>query len=148
MQWMHRKGYSAEMLARVDAMARSQVVQLEFGGHIRVAADARSLRGAQQLYGGPMPGDGEGEFNYPYGLALMDDGSVLVSEFGASRVQRIDPATGARLGAWGRPGRGTGELACPWGVASIGDIAYVLDSMNHRVAAFRPTPVRGSAQRP
>lgn len=32
MQWMHRKGYSAEMLARVDAMARSQVVQLEFGG--------------------------------------------------------------------------------------------------------------------
>lgn len=97
---------------------------------------------------GPMPGDGEGEFNYPYGLALMDDGSVLVSEFGASRVQRIDPASGARLGAWGRPGRGPGELACPWGVAAIGDIAYVLDSMNHRVAAFRPTPVRGSAQRP
>lgn len=32
MQWMHRKGYSAEMLTRVDAMARSQVVQLEFGG--------------------------------------------------------------------------------------------------------------------
>ena len=32
MQWMHRKGYSAEMLARVDAMARSQVVQLELGG--------------------------------------------------------------------------------------------------------------------
>jgi len=29
---MHRKGYSAEMLARVEAMARSQVVQLEFGG--------------------------------------------------------------------------------------------------------------------
>lgn len=32
MQWMHRKGYSAEMLTRVDAMARSQVVQLELGG--------------------------------------------------------------------------------------------------------------------
>ena len=32
LQWMRRKGYSAEMLARVDAMARSQVVQLEFGG--------------------------------------------------------------------------------------------------------------------
>ena len=31
-RWMHRKGYSAEMLARVDAMARSQVVQLELGG--------------------------------------------------------------------------------------------------------------------
>ncbi|MFM4997879.1 hypothetical protein ACET7V_00250 [Aeromonas sanarellii] len=32
MQWMHRKGYSAEMLARVEAMARSQVIQLELGG--------------------------------------------------------------------------------------------------------------------
>lgn len=32
LQWMRRKGYSAEMLARVDAMARSQVVQLELGG--------------------------------------------------------------------------------------------------------------------
>ncbi|MGE6108426.1 hypothetical protein [Aeromonas sobria] len=31
MQWMQRKGYSAEMLARVDAMARSQVVQLALG---------------------------------------------------------------------------------------------------------------------
>ncbi len=32
MQWMNRKGYSAEMLARVAAIARSQVVQLELGG--------------------------------------------------------------------------------------------------------------------
>lgn len=32
MQWMHRKGYSAEMLARVEAMARSQVLQLECAG--------------------------------------------------------------------------------------------------------------------
>ncbi len=31
MQWMHRKGYSAEMLARVEAMGRSQVIQLELG---------------------------------------------------------------------------------------------------------------------
>ncbi len=97
---------------------------------------------------GPMPDDGMGGFNYPYGLALLDGGDVLVSEFGASRVQRIDPATGERRGVWGRPGREPGRLACPWGVAAIGDTAYVLDSMNHRVAAFRPTPVRGAAQRP
>ena len=43
---------------RIEAIANVDPVisQLEFGGHIRVAADARSLRGAQQLYGGPMPG--------------------------------------------------------------------------------------------
>ncbi len=99
---------------------------------------------------GPMPGDGEGEFNYPYGLDILPDGSILVSEFGASRVQRLDPATGRRLGAWGRPGREPGRLACPWGVASIGDIAYVLDSANHRVVAFDSTHrgAGGTAQRP
>lgn len=32
LQWMRRKGYSAEMLARVEAMARSQVLQLECAG--------------------------------------------------------------------------------------------------------------------
>lgn len=43
---------------RVDALASVDPVisQLEFGGEIRIVGDARSLRGAQQLYGGPMPG--------------------------------------------------------------------------------------------
>lgn len=31
MQWMHRKGYSAELLQRVNEMQRSQVIQLELG---------------------------------------------------------------------------------------------------------------------
>lgn len=41
-----------EALASVDPL----VGRLEFGGEIRIVGDARSLRGAQQLYGGPMPG--------------------------------------------------------------------------------------------
>lgn len=31
MQWMRRKQYSADMLQRVDAMQRSQVIQVELG---------------------------------------------------------------------------------------------------------------------
>ncbi|GKQ99670.1 hypothetical protein KAM461_39200 [Aeromonas hydrophila] len=31
MQWMRRKQYSADMLQRVDAMQRSQVIQFELG---------------------------------------------------------------------------------------------------------------------
>ncbi len=43
---------------RIDAIANIDPVisLLEFRGEIRVVADARSLRGTQELYGGPMPG--------------------------------------------------------------------------------------------
>ena len=44
--------------ARIDAIASIDPVisMLEFRGDIRVLADTRSLRGTQELYGGPMPG--------------------------------------------------------------------------------------------
>ncbi len=77
-----------------------------------------------------------GRFTYPYGLAMLDDGSVLVAEFGGARVQRIDVDTGLSLGVWGEPGRDPGHLANPWGVAVIGREAYVLDSGNNRVQGF------------
>ncbi len=43
---------------RIDAVANVEPVisMLEFRGELRVLADTRSLRGTQQLYGGPMPG--------------------------------------------------------------------------------------------
>ena len=43
---------------RIEAIANVDPVisQLEFRAQIRVIADTRSLRGTQQLYGGPMPG--------------------------------------------------------------------------------------------
>lgn len=82
------------------------------------------------------PGDGPGEFRYPYGLASLGDGTVMVCEFGNNRVQRIDLATGEGLGTWGRAGRGEGELAAPWAVGILDRTAYVLDSGNNRVLAF------------
>lgn len=87
------------------------------------------------------PGEGAGEFNYPYGMALLGDGSALVCEFGGSRLQRIDLATGATLGLLGGPGYAEGTLANPWAVAVIGSDAYVLDSGRNRVLAFHsPAP--------
>lgn len=85
-------------------------------------------------------GDAPGRFSYPYGLCALADGTLLVSEFGNNRVQRIDPATGRSLAVYGRAGRGEGELAGPWGITVIGDRAYALDSGNNRVLAF-PSPV-------
>lgn len=82
-------------------------------------------------------------FLFPYGVQGLADGSVLVAEFGASRVQRVNLETGACLGSWGRPGREIGELAVPWEVRAQGRTAYVLDSGNNRVQTFS-LPVEGA----
>ncbi len=86
--------------------------------------------------GGPSgqdPGQAPGEFNYPYGLSLLKDGSLMVVEFGNSRVQRIDVDTGQSLGIMGQRGRLAGELATPWAAAVVGDTLFVLDSGNNRL---------------
>ena len=85
------------------------------------------------------PGDALGQFLYPYGIALLADGTALISEYGNNRVQRIDLASGRGLQVWGRPGRGDGDLATPWGIAVIGDRTFVLDTGNNRLVSF-PTP--------
>jgi hypothetical protein len=91
-------------------------------------------------------GDGRGglsepKLTFPYGLALLGDGTALLAEFGGNRVHRVDYVTGESLSVWGHAGRGDGELATPWGVAVIGEMAYVLDSGNNRVMAFpKPAP--------
>ncbi|MEN0020781.1 MAG: hypothetical protein AAF747_07855 [Planctomycetota bacterium] len=94
----------------------------------------------------PDPGTTPGAFRHPHGLELLGDGTVLVSEFGNSRVQRIDLDTGDCLGIWGEPGRGVGQFAYPWSVAVMNDRVFVLDSGNHRVQSFakptdRPEPL-------
>lgn len=82
------------------------------------------------------PGTELGRFKYPYGLASLGDGTVLVSEFGGQRVQRIDVGTGKGLGAWGNGGRGDGQLAGAWAVAVFGSHAFVVDASNNRILAF------------
>lgn len=98
----------------------------------------------QQTSAGPVQAaviGARATFLYPYGVEILDDGTAMVSEFGASRVQRVNLSTGECLGSWGRAGRGEGELAVPWEVRVRGTTAYVLDSGNNRVQAF-PSPVK------
>ncbi|MFM9956644.1 MAG: hypothetical protein ACKVZJ_01095 [Phycisphaerales bacterium] len=85
---------------------------------------------------GALPGDGLGEFNYPFGLAQLHDGSVLVSEQGNARVQRVDVERGAGLALYGRRGAGDDEFDTPWGICVVGDRAFVCDAGKHRVVSF------------
>lgn len=73
-----------------------------------------------------------GKLAYPYGLAILEDGTLLVCEFGNQRLQLFS-STGTSLGVYGRPGTGIGELQYPWEIDRLGDRLFVLDSGNDRV---------------
>ena len=84
-------------------------------------------------------GSEPGELTFPYGLVVLKDGSLLVTEFGNARVQRLDATTGACLGLWGGMGFKPGELRFPWSTEVVGRRSYVLDSGNQRIQEFRLT---------
>ncbi len=130
---------------------RPQSIAVDPGRARLIVTDACNHRlGVFDLDGHPIrwigsdrPGRGPGSFNYPYGLALLPDGDVLVSEFGNHRVQRIDVETGRSEGVYCSMGRAEGEVMNPWGVAVIGSTAYVLDSGNNRVLGLDLSRARG-----
>jgi hypothetical protein len=70
---------------------------------------------------------------YPYDLALADDNTLYVCEFGNHRIQKFT-GDGRSLGCFGVEGRKPGEFANPWALVrdSRGTI-FVLDTGNHRV---------------
>ncbi len=87
--------------------------------------------------------DAPGDLSFPYALALLEDATALISEFGNSRVQHMDLRSGQSLGLYGQPGRGHGQLATPWAIEVMGKTAYVLDSGNDRIQSFR-SPIRAA----
>jgi DNA-binding beta-propeller fold protein YncE len=75
-----------------------------------------------------------GRFAYPYSVDVMDNGHLLVCEFGGNRIQIMSPQ-GASLAVAGRSGAGEGEVRYPWAALQEGELIYVLDSGNNRVQA-------------
>jgi sugar lactone lactonase YvrE len=78
-----------------------------------------------------------GELQFPYGMCLISDHRVLVSEFGNHRIQCWD-RDGKVLDAGGKPGGEPGELNQPWALATDSrERVYVVDSGNNRIQRFR-----------
>jgi DNA-binding beta-propeller fold protein YncE len=82
------------------------------------------------------PGREAGALCYPYDLTMLDDGSLLVCEFGNNRIQHFS-ADGISLGVLGTVGMEEGQLQYPWGVDRSDDRVFVLDSGNNRVQVIR-----------
>ncbi len=81
---------------------------------------------------------GRRDFIWPAGLAVSSEGDVYCSDEFAHHVARYS-ADGQRLGEWGEPGSGEGQLNGPSGIAfDADDNLYVVDSLNDRVQKFSP----------
>ncbi|QDV87508.1 NHL repeat protein [Stieleria magnilauensis] len=119
---------------------------LVIAGDVLWIADACNHRIQRYDISGPTPrwidawgqqGQQPGQFHYPYDLALLADGGVLVCEYGNQRIQRL-AADGTPQSIWGAPGFEVGQLYQPWGlVVDSENRMHVLDSNNHRIQRTR-----------
>jgi DNA-binding beta-propeller fold protein YncE len=81
-------------------------------------------------------GSGNGQFNYPRGVAVDSEGNVYVVDNGNNRVQKFS-SSGTYLAQWGSSGFGDGEFDYPSGIAIDGnDNIYIADSYNDRIQKF------------
>lgn len=100
-----------------------------FGTHAVVVLDPNGVR--RQVIDGGIEG-----FDRPFDVLPLDDGSLLVSEFGADRIARVS-AEGFKVGTFGRTGTDEGGLLGPQFLAGDGaGHLYVSDYGNARVVKF------------
>lgn len=105
---------STPLTAPADATAPALVHRLSWGG----------------------PGSGDGQFNYPLGIAADGAGNVYVVDAGNNRIQKF-ASDGTYLTQWGGSGTGNGQFTSPAGVGVSADgVVYVTDAESHRVQRF------------
>jgi len=85
-------------------------------------------------------GGGDGQFSYPYGVAMDAAGNVYVADTDNNRIQKFT-STGTYVTQWGSPGTGKGQFNDPVGVAvdAAGNV-YIADAGNHRIQKFALDP--------
>ena len=82
-------------------------------------------------------GRSPGQLRYPYDLALLDDGTLVVCEYGNNRLQLFG-SDRKSLTVCGHAGRQPGQLAYPWGVAvDARRRAYIVDAGNNRIQVWQ-----------
>jgi 6-bladed beta-propeller len=129
---------------RTPAAERIPVAQVADSAGIRLMSyelaglDVPPYRsvGEYDLQIGEIDGAPEYAFSRIVDLALLDDGSIMVSDGVASEL-RVYDASGAFLRAIGQPGEGPGEFAVAPKIAGVaGDTVYAFDRRSSRVTSF------------
>ncbi|WP_225824332.1 NHL domain-containing thioredoxin family protein [Streptomyces naphthomycinicus] len=127
----------------VSDTTRHQLVELEEDGETVVRRIGSGGRGFAD------GGHREASFNEPQGLALLDDGSVVVADTVNHALRRLDPATGevTTLAGTGRqwwqgsatsgPAREV-DLSSPWDVAVFGGKVWIAMAGVHQLWTYDP----------
>lgn len=90
-----------------------------------------------KVFGGP--GSQPGSFDLPTGIAIDDEGKVVVCDTKNHRLQIIDPSLEGTPAILGREGSRPGQLNLPYAV-DVGPDGnyYICDSGNDRIQVFNP----------
>ena len=73
------------------------------------------------------------EFNWPWGIAVKDDGQIIVTEHDSDCVTILDN-NGKKVKSFGgKGGSGTVKFSCPHGVAITPDNFILVTDSNHRI---------------
>ena len=81
-------------------------------------------------------GVGDGQFDFPRGVALDYSDNVYVADRQNNRIQKFD-SDGTFITKWGSKGAGDGQFDFPDGVAlDYSDNVYVADNSNNRIQKF------------
>ncbi|WP_225808618.1 thioredoxin-like domain-containing protein [Streptomyces spinosus] len=127
----------------VSDTTRHQLVELAGDAETVIRRIGAGTRGFTD--GGP----GEATFNEPQGLALLDDGSVVVADTVNHALRRLDPATGevttlAGTGKQWWQGSATSgparevDLSSPWDVAVFGGKVWIAMAGVHQLWTYDP----------
>lgn len=122
----HGLSIDAEENVWVTDVALHQVFKFSRDGQLLMTLGQRGV-----------PGDDADHFNRPTDVAVLSDGSFLVSDgYRNTRVMRFD-ATGRFVSQWGTPGTGPGQFNVPHGLkVDASGRVYVADRQNDRVQVF------------
>jgi tripartite motif-containing protein 71 len=104
--------------------------------------------GGEVLQSGGQPGNGSGQFNYPRGVAVDQNGDIYIADSRNHRIQKLNGKTGKFIrefggfaGVTGDPKKllsdSQGKLNEPNGVTVGPDnLIYVVDTWNERLQVF------------
>ena len=79
--------------------------------------------------------DKPSHFTFPQFLAVGDDGSIYVSDFGNKRIQKFS-STGEYVTHWGNSGKQLGAFYNPTGIVASNDSVFVVDRDLNRIQKF------------
>ena len=124
-------------------LSRPAALCVDPAGKCLYVADACNHRIAIYDFDGKLleyigsAGRAPGQLRYPYDLALLADGTLVVCEYGNNRLQLFGPDRRS-LAVCGSAGRQSGQLAYPWGVAvDAGRRAFIVDAGNNRIQVWQ-----------